>query len=342
MGLKNNMKIASLLLTAVSLLLVSYAGVFAQGARHSEVTFNNEHKDVTRSKIAGTSTRKTIEVDGKKRTALIYVPSGLSLRKKIPLVFVFHGGGGTGAQAKRVYGMDAMADKFGFVVAYPDGLNKHWHDGRAQANPGIDDVAFVATLIEKIGQDYAIDKKSVFACGISNGALFSNYLALKLSDHIKAIASVSGGMASDAASLVPDRPVSVMLIHGMADDFVPFLGGPLRHKEIGVLGGSVLSHDEAMKKWTTCDGGILSTSSRKIPGTGLAMLGLKRIRKDTPVQIFSYSTKSGALVESVVIANGGHTWPGHVTKGLFGLDGVTAMNLDASELISRFFLRLDK
>jgi polyhydroxybutyrate depolymerase len=41
-----------------------------------------------------------------------------------PLVVVLHGGFGNGAQAERAYGWDAEADRFGFVVAYPDGIRR--------------------------------------------------------------------------------------------------------------------------------------------------------------------------------------------------------------------------
>lgn len=306
------MKIVSLLLLFASTTVVGGSSVFAQGSQY-----------------VGSSVPNIVEVAGIKRTYRVYVPSRLAAKDKAPLLFVFHGGGGTGAQAERVFGMNTMADKYGFIVVYPDGLNRHWHDGRIQANPGIDDIAFVASLIEKLGQDYAVDKKLVYACGISNGALFSHYLALKLSDHIKAIAAVAGAIPVEDASLSADRPVSVLMIHGTADDFIPLKGGFVGHRELGTLGGKVLSNEETLAKWLYLDGGIDKSFHQEIPS----------IDKSTPAQINTYVTKSGALVENVVIENGGHTWPGHVTWALRGIDGITPMNIDASELISRFFMR---
>lgn len=286
---------------------------------------------------SGTASRGVIEVDGRERTFCLYVPASPAIQANPPLVFVFHGGGGTGAGAERIYKMDNMANRFGFIVVYPDGINRHWHDGRAQANPGIDDVAFVAALINKLSTEYSIDRRRVYACGMSNGALFCNYLALKLSEQIKAIASVAGGIALDAATLIPSRQVSVMLIHGINDGFVPFNGGESQHKAIGVIGGSVLSHEETLKKWLSYDGGVRQVSTQEIPAAGVPMIGFRPASVSTPAKVRRYSTGSGAICESVVITNGGHTWPGHVTKALVGIDGVTPMNIDASELISQFF-----
>ena len=47
-----------------------------------------------------------------------------------PLVVVLHGARGTAADMRANLGWDALADREGLVVAYPDGLDRTWNAGR--------------------------------------------------------------------------------------------------------------------------------------------------------------------------------------------------------------------
>lgn len=286
---------------------------------------------------------ETMLVDGRKRTFHVYVPP--SLQGKLvgaPLVIVCHGGGGTGLGSERNLGMDAMSAQFGFVVVYPDGIERHWHDGRPKANPEVDDVHFISVLIDKLVSQYQLDPKRVFACGISNGGIFSNYLALHLANKIRAVASIAGDIATPEENSLPSNPVSIMLIHGTDDSFVPINGGPLGHPELSkAAGGSVLSHSDTVNRWIRYDGGAVSHEFAGIPAGSYSMVGRRVSRVATPASITNYITRSGARVSDVIVEHGGHTWPGHPIQ-LFGLDGVTAMNFDASKLISEFFLTVGR
>jgi poly(3-hydroxybutyrate) depolymerase len=58
------------------------------------------------------------------RTFRTYRPASLPSGGKVALVLVLHGGAGTGRQAEQSYGWDAVADRDGFVLAYPDGIGR--------------------------------------------------------------------------------------------------------------------------------------------------------------------------------------------------------------------------
>ena len=101
-------------------------------------------------------------------------------------MLVFHGGGGTGPGTERLTRFTALADREGFLVAFPEGVEKNWNDGReftgSRAHRDhVDDVAFVTALIDAIGRAHAVDPRRVYATGISNGGIFSHYLAAHLS-----------------------------------------------------------------------------------------------------------------------------------------------------------------
>jgi polyhydroxybutyrate depolymerase len=69
---------------------------------------------------------------GLERTYRIHLPSQRDQTKPVPLVFLFHGGGGTGQGMEKLTlgGFNRLADREGFIVVYPDGIEKHWNDGR--------------------------------------------------------------------------------------------------------------------------------------------------------------------------------------------------------------------
>jgi polyhydroxybutyrate depolymerase len=90
-----------------------------------------------------------ITVGGLERTYQFYAPTLVRANQPTSLVIALHGGGGRGRGMRRLTGFDALADQKGFLVAYPDGLNRQWNDSRAfiQGRTQADDVAFIEALI---------------------------------------------------------------------------------------------------------------------------------------------------------------------------------------------------
>src|SRR5438552_1308724 len=71
--------------------------------------------------LSGKLTEGSIDVGGRRRSYLTYVPQGLT--KGAPLVVVMHGSGGDSARMRMAtgYGFERLADEHGFAVVYPDG-----------------------------------------------------------------------------------------------------------------------------------------------------------------------------------------------------------------------------
>ncbi len=172
---------------------------------------------------SGTVARGSVQVDGQTRTYRVFVPA--RPKKPAALVLVFHGGFGTGARVASQTGFDAEAEKRGFIAVYPDGLGRAWNAGPCCGAPsrlGVNDVGFVAKLLDKLGRQYSIDKRRIYATGISNGGLFSYALACRLSRRIVAAAPVAAALITDCS---PSRPVSILHVHGLDDENIPFEGG---------------------------------------------------------------------------------------------------------------------
>jgi polyhydroxybutyrate depolymerase len=169
---------------------------------------------------------RTLLVGGLERTYRVYRPTDLSRVRPLPLVIVMHGGFGSGRQAERAYHWDAQANQHGFIVVYPNGVRRSWNAGGICCGPaqrdGVNDVKFKAQLIDTVIRSENIDQKRVYLTGMSNGAAMAYRYGCEGSFPVAAIGSVSGSF-----SFVCARPhaVSVIEIHGVDDNNIPFDGG---------------------------------------------------------------------------------------------------------------------
>jgi polyhydroxybutyrate depolymerase len=103
---------------------------------------------------------RSIEVAGVTRSYLLRVPAALG-PGPAPLVLVFHGGGGNGPGTEQLTRFSALADREGFLVAYPEGLGRNWNDGREFTSSRahrerVDDVGFVAALLGAIARVHPV------------------------------------------------------------------------------------------------------------------------------------------------------------------------------------------
>ena len=165
-----------------------------------------------------------LTVGGLQRTYLVHAPAGGA---PTGLVLNLHGSGMTGGDQAAVTDYNAVADQYGFVVAYPDGIDLSWADGRGASVPdrqGVDDVGFLAALIGRLAAEYAIQPGRVFVTGMSAGAFMANRFACDRADLVAAIAPVAGTLGT-GVPCAPSRPVSVLAVHGTVDPVVPYNGG---------------------------------------------------------------------------------------------------------------------
>jgi polyhydroxybutyrate depolymerase len=180
--------------------------------------------------ILAVDTKRTLTVGDMTRTCRLHVPAGLSIQKPAPLVFVFHGFQENGSYAQIYTGLDGIADDNGFIAVYPDGSGSRdllsWNAsgccGDALLND-VDEPAFVRSIIADVQTIAGVDARRTYATGFSNGALLSYRLACTMSDTFAAVAPV--GRTLTYAPCQPQQPVSLIDVHGMNDQVVPFEGG---------------------------------------------------------------------------------------------------------------------
>jgi len=237
----------------------------------------------------------SIQHDGIEREYVLYIPSSYDSTSSVPLVFNFHGGGGTATGQMYTSEMNLVADTAGFIVIYPQGSNydngvSHWNsmiatdDNKSTA----DDIGFISLLIDEISSNYNIDFERVYACGYSNGADFSISLACYLSDKISAVAPVSGLMSSESDSICnPSENTGILMFNGTSDSARPYIG----------IDNYYLSVDNALQYWSTYH----NTDSVKIENF--------IDNNGNDIERYKYINSDGLLfVEHYKIINGGHDW----------------------------------
>jgi polyhydroxybutyrate depolymerase len=266
--------------------------------------------------------RRTLRVNGEDRAYLLDVPSGYRSAHPVPLVLVFHGAGGRAQGFARHTGFSAVAEREGFVVAYPQGLERRWNDGRGNGTPH-DDVGFVRVLLDTLQEELGIDPRRIYATGISNGAMFSYRLACDLPGVFAAIAPVAGALPERLAPTCGHTlPVSVVAFQGTADPLVPYAGGGVAGRQ-----GSVLGAERSIAFWGEIDGCAGQPSTTLEPD---------RVRDGTRVRRLAYADcREGRAVVLYAVVGGGHTWPGG--PGVGRIVGRVTHELDATQVIWNFF-----
>ncbi len=291
----------------------------------------------------GILVNRSLEVDGLPRSYFLYVPDeALKLPplfhrpKKIPVVFVLHGGGGNARSIlKNTKGkFNTLADLYNFLVIYPNAVAGHWNDGR-KIYPsqilGIDDVKFLLKIAEKLSWEFPVDLTKVFMTGLSNGAMMSYKVACEASQKIAAIAPVASPMNSSThRHCHPWAPVSVMIIIGTEDPIIPWEGGEINFR--GKYLGEVVSVEETFNFWGKTNGCIAEVERTYLPDVNTedrTRVWKKEFKK----------CRAGKEVLLYGIEGGGHTWPGGDSILPQSIVGKISRDIDAAQLIWKFFSR---
>ena len=243
----------------------------------------------------------TLDQHGLQRNYRVYRPNRLA--RSPALVVVLHGSHGSGLQAEVMSAFDIQAHRLGWIAAYPDGYRDGWDAYGCCHHAGVDDVEFIASLIDGIESTNRVDPNRVYVTGISRGGMMSYRLGCELASRIAAIAPVAGNMATSAGSARgvgcrPAQPVSVLAIQGTADQRVPIQGGfsPLSSPP------DYAPFSEVIGIWRDVDGCAVS------PWTSVS----------GPITTMTWPCRNGSTVETKVIAGGEHDWPGSPGAPTFG------------------------
>jgi polyhydroxybutyrate depolymerase len=286
------------------------------------------------------------------RSYVLHLPPAAAKNAPLPLVLAFHGGGGNAEGFQAYAGLDAVADRDGFAVAYPNGTGPAsknpnlpipprllrlftWNAGRCCAwamDNKVADVSFAKRVIEDASERASIDRARVYATGHSNGAMMAYRIAAEAADLVAAIAPVAGAM-NLRGDFAPSRPVPLLHIHSIHDPRALFAGGSNKS-----ITGQTIHHEpvfaglRAWEKRNGCSGPGKEIERRTAParnGDG----------EHTAIHVAA-SCPAAAPVELWKLERAGHGWPGDNPGPLGeGLMGPHTNVISAAEEAWRFFAR---
>lgn len=266
---------------------------------------------------------------GRERTWVICVPKAIRSGRPLPLIVALHGGGGHGESLAGMSGLSALAEQEGFLVAYPNGTHRRFTGRLLTWNAGdccgdarearVDDVGFISAMLDMLGTAYPVDPRRVYVTGFSNGAMLAHRVGSELSGRIAAIAPVAGSLPPGLPR--PARPLAVLVVHGTADEHVPYRGGWGARALDGKAPRASVA--DAARFWRLADG---CTATPVTESRG-------RLRTET-----WGGGADGTEVVVVTVTGGGHAWPGGTRGRWLGGDAPTR-EVDASVLIWEFFRR---
>jgi polyhydroxybutyrate depolymerase len=158
---------------------------------------------------------------------IVHFPPNLDPNVGVPLVFVDHGFTMSGALMQSLTGFDAVADREGFVVVYPngDGGAFPWNVGVGACAPGglisagaADSLGYHDAMLASVEADQCINHSQVFVTGFSMGGYFANYMGCERGNvFARAVGPHSGGTYPGDC---PGAPVPIFIMHGGNDSFI--------------------------------------------------------------------------------------------------------------------------
>lgn len=272
-----------------------------------------------------------LRFDGVRRTYLIEAPKGPG---PFPVVVLLHGGTGNAEQVWRQTSLPTLARSEGFIVVAPNGLNKHWNDGRGTTLSGAastaDDVGFLKRVIADVVAKDGGNPKAVFMAGVSNGGFMTMHFACQAGSLLRAASYIASTLpkAEEANCSAPPMPWFAM--NGTADPIIPFDGMKAGTAKNGEPQPELLSADSTFDFWAVRDhcGAFISKTS------------LPHLNPADPTKAEQRVCKGDGGLPSVqiVFQGGGHSWPNlQYAELIQGFVGYSNQDVDAGQAIWSFF-----
>jgi len=258
----------------------------------------------------------SMDYGGYTRTWRYYVPTSYNGSEPVPLVFSFHGLGSSGVGQEDLTSFANLAEGEGFIVVFPEatqiegyhpilpdliGNTIQWNlggPGSLQYHYDVDDLGFIAELVDTFKTDYNIDASRVYATGMSNGAMLTYYVSMMLPGTFAGFAAVCSPMTLNLFEPYMDFdldvgcPVTMILMQGTLDPIVPYDG----------LEDATGSVNQTIDYWKDVNDTTTGPVETVWGPTG---------GDSTVVTRYVYGGgTNGTEVILYKVQGGGHTWPG--------------------------------
>lgn len=249
------------------------------------------------------------------RKYIRYLPESYDGRRRLPVVFNFHGYSANAEEQLLYSGLVSVSDRIGFAVVTLNGQGdpKHYNQRATEHDGEVSDISVVTRLLDELSATLCLDQRRVYATGMSDGGALAAALGCFASTRFAAVAPVAALIYDPSCD--KGKPVPLMAFRGTADKIVPYAGGT-----VACCGNPVVNPTKVdITSWAKHNG----CASRPA------------VTRHGDVETTAYTgCTAGADVVLQSVIGGGHTWPGAI--GLPGL-GHTSRDINASQAMWEFF-----
>jgi polyhydroxybutyrate depolymerase len=280
----------------------------------------------------------SLNVDDYERSYLLFSPTCITEADSLPLVLMFHGGGGTAEGVSWDTGWDDLAERECFLAAFPNGFPSDpnnppsfrenpqlWNDGSGRFNREVDDIGFIEAMLADIIDTYPVDPGRIYAAGFSNGASMAFRVGIEMQYIFSAIAPVAGALWYEDIEL--SSPVSLLYMTGTADPLNPIDGGvpklAVGNREPGgeKAKPAVINHVLTWTEALDCD-----PDDQILVDEGILLTTVYK------------ECAGGSEVQYLTLEGIGHHWPGGKFMLPESLMGKRTNEVEATQIIWDFFL----
>lgn len=211
--------------------------------------------------------RLSLRVAGDRRDYLVHAPKSFG-GSPLPAVLVLHGSSGHGQDARDMSGMDAQADKSGFLAVYPESSGKVWNTFDSG------DQVFLHTLITHLERTWHADPARIYIAGFSNGGAEALWAGAGLPDVFAGVAAVAPATRLDSYRIKGPKVPPLIVFAGGKDPDVDVVEDNLALWREGA--------NCAYPRSTAIKAGITRTSWRCRAGAPSVLYSLPRTSHDWP------------------------------------------------------------
>lgn len=281
---------------------------------------------------------RTIETADGPRAYKLYVPSRYNKSRPAPLLVVLHGCTQNPDDIARGTRFNELAEQSGMLVAYPEQPQKYnglkcwnWFDSAHQTR-GKGEPALIASIAQRVMNDYSVDARRVFIAGLSAGGAMALTVAYGYPEMFAAagihsgiaygaVTNVAGAMIAMKSGAPEPASLSAAVVRGM---------GSARHFPAIVFQGKA---DKSVNFVNSTQ--IVSQLAESWKPSPLARIG-ESSGDNNGYRVTTRLYGSGkALIEEWVVDELGHAWSGGSKNGTY----TDEKGPDASREMIRFFLQ---
>lgn len=172
---------------------------------------------------------RTLVYQGIDRHYVVHLPA---VPTPVPLVVGLHGQTQPIDNLRDWFHFDAIADREGFAMAYPEAVEGRWSywSGADVYVPGrdsetVDDTGFISAMVQELVADGTADAARIFVFGQSRGSSMTWTLVCQRAELFAAAAPLSAGMTdAHLAACSPKRLIPIVEEAGVADPVMAYDG----------------------------------------------------------------------------------------------------------------------